>query len=108
MPVIKGTRIKPALPQMPAAPVKTVYVLRIHQMRPPYRLGQRIPIARYPYQMDMIAHKAVTNDSQPITARLLLKNLKIHRAIIINKEHILPIVTALRNVMGNINDNCPC
>ncbi len=56
--------------------------------------------------MDMIAHQAIAGQLQRVLVRLLFQQLQIHPAIIIDKEHILAVIPALRDMMGE--SNCCC
>ena len=56
--------------------------------------------------MGMIAHKAIADQFQRVFVRLLLQQLQIHPAIIIYKEHILAVVNAMGDMMGE--SNCYC
>jgi len=39
--------------------------------------------------------------------RLLGQKFQIHPPIVVDEEHILPVVAPLRNVMGTPGRNCP-
>jgi hypothetical protein len=56
--------------------------------------------------MDMVAHQAIADQFQRVFVRLLFQQLQIHPAIIIDKEHILAVVAALGDMMGE--SNCYC
>ena len=49
---------------------------------------------------------AIAGQLQRVFVRLLFQKLQIHPAIIIHEEHILAVVAALRDMMGE--SNCYC
>jgi len=93
---------------MAAALVKSVDVLGIAEMRSTHRFGQRILGLRYCDNMYVIAHKTITEDIQPVFDRLVSEQLQIYTSIIINKEHILAIISPLGDMMSTPSHNCPC
>jgi len=93
---------------MPAALVKSVDVLRVTEVRSPQGLGQRILGLRYRDNVHVIAQKTVTDDIQPALLGLLPEHLQIYTPIIINKEHILAIISPLGDMMSTPGHNCPC
>ena len=86
--------------------MKAVNILRIAKMRSADCLSQRILLVRGSDDMDMIAHQAIAGQLQRILVRLLFQKLQINPSIIIDKEHTLAVVPALRDMMGESNCNC--
>jgi hypothetical protein len=58
--------------------------------------------------MDVIAHKTISEDIQPVFHRLLSEQLQIHTPIVIDEEDILAIISTLRDMMSAPGHNCPC
>ena len=91
-----------------AAPfVKAVDVLRVAKLRPAYCRRKRVFGPRYRHNMNVIAHQTITHDTQPLLVSLLFEQLQIHMAIVIDKEHVLPIITTLGDMMSTPGHNCP-
>ena len=86
--------------------MKTVDILRIAKVRSANSPGQRILLVRDSDDMDMIAHQAIADQFQRVLVRLLFQQLQIHPSIIIHEEHILAVVPALRDMMGE--PDCYC
>jgi len=86
--------------------MKAIDVLRIAKVRSADGPGKRILLVRDRDDMDMIAHQAIADQLQRVFVRLLFQQLKIHPAIIIHEEHILAVVPALRDMMGESNGYC--
>jgi len=97
--LIQRTGIEPSLPKVAAPAMKVVDILRIAKVCPADGFGQRILLVRDSDDMDMIAHQAVADQLQRILVRLPFQKLQIHPAIIIDKEHTLTVVPALRDMM---------
>jgi len=106
MPLIQRARMKPPLPQVPAAPAKTVDVLRVAKMRPADGPRQRILLVRNCHYMHVIAHQTIADYLQAIFLRLVFQEFQIHPPVVIGKEYILAIITPLSNMMGKSNCNC--
>jgi len=58
------------------------------------------------YPHDLNHPLAIAGQLRRVFLRLLFQQLKIHPAIIINEEHILAVVPALRDMMGESNGYC--
>jgi len=58
--------------------------------------------------MHVVAHQAIALDRQAVLVRLLGQKLQIHPPIVVDEEHILPVVAPLRDMMGTADHNCPC
>jgi hypothetical protein len=55
--------------------------------------------------VDMVCHQAPSENAELVTLRLNMQKLKIERTILVGKEHILPVVTALGNVVWRSGKN---
>jgi hypothetical protein len=55
--------------------------------------------------MDVVRHEAVTGDSRAMQRRLPPQDFQIEPPVISRKKHRLPVVPALRNMMGNARHN---
>ncbi len=86
------------MPEMSAALVKAVDILRVAKVRPAYGFGKRIPGPRYRDDVDVIAHKAIADDVQPVLTGLIREQLQIHIPIIIDKENVLTVIPPLRDM----------
>jgi len=84
--LVKRARVESALPEMPAALVKPVDVLRVSKVRSPHGLGQRVLGLRYPDNVNVIAHQTIADDVQAVFAGLIGEQLQIYKPIIIDKE----------------------
>jgi hypothetical protein len=80
--------------------MKTIDVLRITKVRPADGLGQSVLCVRDRDQVNVIAHQAITHHFQALFVHLLFQQLQINAAVVIHKEHILAVVAALRDMMG--------
>ena len=98
MRLVQRARIESPLPEMSAALVKPVDVLRVAEVRSAYGLGQRILGLWYRYNMDVIAHEAIADDVQAVLPGLIAEQLQIYMPIIIDKEYILTIISPLRDM----------
>jgi len=98
--------IEPSLPKVAAPAMEAVDILRIAKVRSADGPGQRILLVRDSDDMDMIAHQAIADQFQRVFVRLFFQQLQINPAIIIHEEHILAVVPALGDMMGE--SNCYC
>lgn len=57
--------------------------------------------------MDVIAHQAIAQELETVAARLLLEQRQVNPTVIIHEKHILPVVSALRDVMRNSGNHDP-
>ena len=85
--------------------MKAVDILRIAKVRSADCFCQRILLVRNRDDMNMITHQAIADQLQRVLLRLLFQKLQIHPTIIINEEHILAVIPALGNMMGEISWN---
>ncbi len=55
--------------------------------------------------MDMVVHEAVSFQSDSVMGQELRQQVQIEAPIFVAKEHLLPVIPALRNVMGSSWNN---
>ena len=106
VPLIHRAGIEAFLPKVAAPAMEAVDILRIAKVRSADGPGQRILLVRDSDDMDMIAHQAIADQFQRVFVRLFFQQLQINPAIIIHEEHILAVVPALGDMMGE--SNCYC
>ena len=87
--------------------MKAVDILRVAKVRSADGLSKRILLVRDSDDMDMIAHQTIADKLQRVLVCLLFQKLQIYPAIIIDEEHILTVVPALRDMMSESNGYCP-
>jgi hypothetical protein len=103
MSFIQSAGVKPPLPEMPAAPVHTIDILRVAKGRPADGSRQRFLLVRYRDKMNVIGHKTICKNLQFILIALLFKQLKKDIAVVIDKENVLAIIAPLSDMMRAIN-----
>ena len=91
---------------MAAAAMEAIYVLSIAKVRFADSLCQRILCVRDRYDVNMIAHQAIADQFQSVLVRLLFQQFQIYLSIIVNKEHVLAVVAALRDMMCKSDRYC--
>ena len=92
--------MEPPLPQVAAAPVEAVDILRVAKVGRADGPGQRPLLVGNRDQMDMVGHQAVSEDLQAILLGLLLQKPQVHPPVLVHEEHGLAVISVLRDVMG--------
>ena len=64
--IVQRTGKRPSLPQPAADTLSPVEMLRVAKVQRPEHAFQRIRAIRYAYQMNMVGHKAIGQDLQPV------------------------------------------
>ena len=95
------------LPEVPAAGVQAVDLLRVEPVRASDGLCERVAAARRGDQVDVVGHQAVTIDRQAEPRGLVGQDLKVAGAVVVDKEHVLAVITALGDVMRTTRDDDP-
>ena len=86
---------------------ETVDVLCVAEVSPAQRPGKRLFGFGRRDQMDMVGHQTITLDRQPVLLGLLKQQPEVRITIISNEEHVLAIVSPLRDVMRAIRYDDP-
>jgi hypothetical protein len=97
-----------SLPEMAATSTPFVYVLRMTHVKPVESPGQGIlpGVIRHHDEMHVVRHQAVRPDLQAGVRAAYPEPVKILPPVSIIVEHYLPVVPALRHVIGqSSNDN---
>jgi len=97
--IVHRRRIEPILPQMAAAFVRAVHVLRVQPVRPTHRAGQARSVAGHQQQVHMIGHQAVGIN---FYTQCLLEFSQVREVALEVRwlcENDLPVVAALHDVM---------
>ena len=105
MMIVQGAREKSVLPEMPAASVETVDVLRVDQVRAADGAGERILVGGRGDQVDVVRHEAIAGDDEAELFRLLFQDGEVTAAIVVDEKSILAVVPTLRDVMRNPRDD---
>ena len=108
MVLVHGAGEEAVLPQMPAAPVQPVDVLRVQKMGPAEGLCKRRLVFGHPHHMNMIGHQAVAVNPESKAQRLSVQQFEIDMPVIIDKKHVRFIVAPLRDMMGSARNNYSC
>ena len=87
---------------MSASAIQMIHVPRVEIVRSADRLGKRLIIAGYSYDMNMIAHQAVSQHMQTEALRLTFEQFQVNLAIIISKENVLLIIAALDDMVRRL------
>ena len=58
--------------------------------------------------MDVVAHQAVRQDIQAAGVAFLSQQAQVKPPVVINEEHILPVVAPLRDVMSTARNDNAC
>jgi len=88
---------EPPLPQVAAASVEPVDVLRVAQVRSPDGLGQGLVPVRDGHQVQVVGHQAVGDQLQAEPPGVLAQPPQIDPPIVIDEEDVLAVVAALRH-----------
>ena len=96
------------MPEVAAALVEAVDVLRVAEVRAAYGVGQGIFGLRGRDDVNVIGHETIAGDVQAVFDGLVGEQLKIYMPIIIDKEYILTIISSLSDMMSTPGHNCPC
>ena len=56
----------------------------------------------------MVCHQTLAFDPRPEAPRLLLQQLEIHPAVVLDEEDVLLVVPALRHMVARPRDDYPC
>ncbi len=90
--------------------MEPVDVLGINPVRPANCIGQRMRLGRNRDEMDMVPHQTIAENLQTVFARQVIQNGQVPCVVVINEENILPVVSALDDMMrasGNDNSRYP-
>ena len=90
---------------MAASAVHAVNVLGIKKMSPADSLGKRHVVSGDGDDVNMIGHQAITQNVQAEPLGLLLEKVEVKCSVIGNKENVLLVISALRDVVRNILQN---
>lgn len=91
--------IEAVLPQVAAAAVQVIDILRIKKMGSADGLGQRLRIGRSGNEVDVIGHQAPAEDLKAVFFGLLFEDRQVHPPVVIDEEDILAVVTPLGNMV---------
>ena len=97
--LVQRTRVEPALPEMPQAPVQPVDILRIHQMGSAQRFGERILGLRRRHQVNVVRHQALGRNREAVPRGAVLEIKQVDATVVRDPKHILPVVPALGHMM---------
>ena len=93
---------------MPAAPVQPVNVLGVQKMRPAKGLAKCGIVPGNADHMNMVGHQAKAVHPEPDTLRLPVQQFEIDAPVVIDEEHVLPVIAPLRNMMRRAWDDDTC
>ena len=79
--------------------MQPVYILRVGKMRAAQGLCERILFLRRGDEMDVVGHEAISVNEEAVLRRGALEQAEVYAAIIVDEEHVLMIVAALRDVV---------
>jgi hypothetical protein len=105
MRIVHGIGVKAILPEMAAASVQAVDVLRVNPMCSADRPGEGIGSSRDGDEMDVIVHQAVAEDGDAVAGALVGEELQVGAAVVIDEEDVLAIVAPLREMMWKTGDD---
>ena len=75
--------------------VQTPRVFRLNPLQAP---GQRLATLRNHEQVDVVGHRAPTQDFEPFDASVALQQIQILGAVVVREENGLPVVPASGDV----------
>ena len=99
MPLIERAGVETPLPQMAAATMKAIDILRVAKMRSADGFCKRILGVRDRDDMDVIAHQTIADKFKGVLVRLLFQKLQVYPAVIVHEEYGVAIIAALRYMM---------
>jgi hypothetical protein len=105
MDLVQRTGEEAVLPEMAAAPVETIDVLRVQLIRAFQSAGQRVRVGRRNDKVDVIGHQTIALYGQIKTARRLGQKRQEGTAVVIDEEDVLTVVAPLGHVVGTTFDN---
>ncbi len=103
--IVHRAGMEATLPQMPRAAMQMVDALREDEVCSTDREMQRVFPRRHGDEVDMVGHQAVAKHPHPVLAALCSQYVQIRDTIVIDKEHVLPIVSALSNMVSNTRND---
>jgi len=104
MHLVQRTGEEAILPEVAAAPVETIDVLRIQLIGAFQSVGQRVRAGRCNDKMDVIGHQAVALHCQIKTRRRLGQKRQECTTVVIDEKDVLAVVAPLRHVVGTVFD----
>src|SRR5579862_8374528 len=90
---------------MPGAALVPVLFQRVLRVCLTERECQRFRDAWDRDKMNVIAHQAPSEDADVVATRVFAKHLEVADSVLFGEENVLPMVTALRNVMRHPRDH---
>ena len=108
MALIESAGVETVLPEMAAAFVAAVGVLGVKEVGSAQSASQRIGRAGDGDEVNMVAHQAITEDVKVVLAALVAQEFEVDAPVLIVQEHILAVIAALGDVVGDTGDNNTC
>jgi len=88
--------------------VEAIHILGVKVVGAADCLRQSVAVGRRNDKVDVVGHQAVRHDADAVLRSLLAEERDIGPAVVVGEEHVLAVVTPLRDVVLVAADHDPC